>query len=216
MIRINLLGQARPKAAKQAVPLEATLQVILFIAAVAVAAVILGVVYVSQKRDLEATNKRITALRAEKASLEQIKQDVDRFESEKSVLQQRIDVIETLQKNRSGAQDLLQMVANTVVRVDQLWLTEMNRTSDSLNIKGEAGSINAVANFITELKRSGYFDKIEIKSAKEDDIQTGVETYGFEMTVAIAPPTAPAATGQAKTQPAGSTQPAPTPAKGRS
>lgn len=216
MIRINLLGQARPKAAKQAVPLEATLQVILFIAAVAVAGVILTVVYFSQKRDLDATNKRITALRAEKASLEQIKQDVDRFESEKSVLQQRIDVIETLQKNRSGAQDLLQMVANTVVRVDQLWLTQMNRTSDSLSIKGEAGSINAVANFITELKRSGYFDKIEIKSAKEDDIQSGVETYGFEMTVAITPPTPPAAGGQAKTQPAGSTQPPPAPPKGRS
>jgi len=214
MIRINLLGQARPKAAKQAVPLEATLQVILFVAAVAVAGVILSVVYFSQKRDLDATNKRIAALRAEKASLEQIKQDVDRFESEKSVLQQRIDVIETLQKNRSGAQDLLQMVANTVVRVDQLWLTEMNRTSDSLSIKGEAGSINAVANFITELKRSGYFDKIEIKDAKEDDLETGVETYGFEMTVAIAPPTT--SSGQAKTQPAGTTQAPPTPAKGRS
>jgi Tfp pilus assembly protein PilN len=214
MIRINLLGQARPKAAKQAVPLEATLQVILLIAAIAVAGVILTVVYFSQKRDLDATNKRIAALRAEKASLEQIKQDVDRFESEKSVLQQRIDVIETLQKNRSGAQDLLQMVANTVVRVDSLWLTELNRSSDSLSIKGEAGSINAVANFITELKRSGYFDKIEIKSAKEDDILAGVETYGFEMTVAIAPATAPS--GQAKTQPAGATQPPPTPAKGRS
>jgi Tfp pilus assembly protein PilN len=214
MIRINLLGQARPKAAKQAVPLEATLQIVLFVAAVAVAGVILSVVYFSQKRDLDATNKRIAALRAEKASLEQIKQDVDRFESEKSVLQQRIDVIETLQKNRSGAQDLLQMVANTVVRVDQLWLTEMNRTSDSLSIKGEAGSINAVANFITELKRSGYFDKIEIKDAKEDDLETGVETYGFEMTVAIAPPTT--SSGQAKTQPAGATQAPQTPAKGRS
>jgi Tfp pilus assembly protein PilN len=214
MIRINLLGQARPKAAKQAVPLEATLQVVLFVAAVAVAGVILTVVYFSQKRDLDATNKRIAALRAEKASLEQIKQDVDRFESEKSVLQQRIDVIETLQKNRSGAQDLLQMVANTVVRVDQLWLTDMERKTDSLSIKGEAGSINAVANFITELKRSGYFDKIEIKSAKEDDLQTGVETYNFEMTVAIAPPATPGA--QATTKPAGTTQPPPAPAKGRS
>lgn len=214
MIRINLLGQARPKAAKQAVPLEATLQVILFIAAVAVAGVILTVVYFSQKRDLDAANKRIAGLRAEKASLQQIKQDVDRFENEKSVLQQRIDVIETLQKNRSGAQDLLQMVANTVVRVDSLWLTSMNRSSDSLEIKGEAGSINAVANFITELKRSGYFDKIEIKSAKEDDVQPGVETYGFEMTVAIAATGAPG--GQAKTQPAGASQPPPTQAKGRS
>jgi type IV pilus assembly protein PilN len=221
MIRINLLGQARPKAAKQAVPLEATLQVILFLAAVAVAAVILSVVYFKQKSDLDATNKRLAALRAEKASLEQIKQDVDRFESQKSTLQQRIDVIETLQKNRTGAQDLLQMVANTVVRVDSLWLTELNRTSDSLEIKGEAGSINSVANFITELKRSGYFDKIEIKSAKEDDIEAGVETYGFEMSAAVSPPNAAAAApvGAAstapKTQPTGATA-APPPAKGRS
>jgi type IV pilus assembly protein PilN len=212
MIRINLLGQARPKAAKQAVPLEATLQVILFLAAVAVAVVILSVVYFKQKSDLDATNKRLAALRAEKASLEQIKQDVDRFESQKSTLQQRIDVIETLQKNRTGAQDLLQTVANTVIRVDSLWLTEMNRTSDALDFKGEAGSINSVANFITELKRSGYFDKIEIKSAKEDDLEPGVETYGFEMNAAIAQT---GTTGGAKTQPTGATS-APPPAKGRS
>jgi type IV pilus assembly protein PilN len=213
MIRINLLGQARPKPAKQAVPLEATLQIVLCIAAVAVAAVILFVVYTRQKSDLDAINKRVVALRAEKASLEQIKQEVDHFESQKRTLQQRIDVIETLQKNRSGAQDLLQMVANTVVRVDSLWLTELDRNSDSLQIKGEAGSIDAVANFITELKRSGYFDKIEIKSAKEDDLQPGVETYGFEMSAAFAQPGGPSS--GATTRPTGATQ-APPVVKGRS
>ena len=212
MIRINLLGQTRPKAAKQAVPLEATLQVLLFVAAVAVAAVILTVVYISQKRQLDDTNKRITSLRAEKASLQQIKQDVDRFESEKNMLQQRIDVIETLQKNRTGAQDLLQMVASTVVRVDSVWLTSMNRTAASLEINGEAGSINAIANFITELKRNGYFDNVEIKSAKENDLLPGVETYGFTMTVAIAQ----GSSGTAKAQPAGATQTPPPTAKGRS
>jgi type IV pilus assembly protein PilN len=213
MIRINLLGQARPKATKQAVPLEATLQILLFVAAVAVAAVVLTVVYISQKRQLDDTTKRIASLRAEKASLQQIKQDVDRFESEKSILQQRIDVIETLQKNRSGAQDLLQMVANTVVRVDALWLTSMTRTGDTLAIDGNAGSINAVANFITELKRSGYFDKVEIKSAKENDIQPGVETYGFSMTVAVAPQS----NTPAKTQTTNAPEPPPAPApKGRS
>lgn len=217
MIRINLLGQARPKATKQAVPLEATLQIVLFVAAVAVAAVILSVVYFRQKSELDQTNKRIAALRAEKASLEQIKQDVDRFEMERSTLQQRIDVIESLQKNRTGAQDMLQMVANTVVRVDSLWLTSLNKSGDSLEVKGEAGSINSVANFITELKRSGYFDKIEIKSAKEDDLQPGVETYGFEMTVAIAPPGGSnGPTGAAKTQPAGATETPQPAAKGRS
>ena len=77
MIRINLLGQTRPKAAKQAVPLESTLQIVLGVAAVAVACVVLSVVYFSQKRQLEDTNRRIQQLQAEKASLQQIKQDVD-------------------------------------------------------------------------------------------------------------------------------------------
>src|SRR5271154_6711621 len=145
MIRINLLGQVRPKAQKQVVPLEATLQILLLGAAVAVAAVILTIVYFSQKRQLDETNQRIAALRAEEQSLQQVKQDVDRFESEKSVLQQRINVIEDLQRNRTGAQDLLQMVANTVVRVDALWLTSMDRKGNTIDIEGEAGSINSVA-----------------------------------------------------------------------
>jgi type IV pilus assembly protein PilN len=212
MIRINLLGQARPKAAKQAVPLEATVQILFAAVAIGLAVVILGITFYQQKRQLDDTNKRIAALRAEKASLQQIKQDVDRFESEKSMLQQRIDVIEALQKNRTGAQDMLQMVANTVVRIDSLWLTSLNRSGDSIELQGEAASINAVANFITELKSSGYFDNVEIKSAKENDLQPGVETYGFVMTVGIAAPT----NGSAKPASVGTTQPPQPAAKGRS
>jgi type IV pilus assembly protein PilN len=214
MIRINLLGQTRPRAQKQVVPLEATLQFLLLGAAVAVAAVILTIVYFSQKRQLDDTNKRIASLRAEEQSLQQVKQDVDRFESQKSVLQQRIDVIEALQRNRTGAQDLLQMVANTVVRVDALWLTSLDRKGNTIEIQGVAGSINAVANFITELKRTGYFDQVEIKTAKENDLLPSVETYGFTMSVNIA--SSPSSGDAAKTQPAAAPQPPQPAAKGRS
>jgi Tfp pilus assembly protein PilN len=210
MIRINLLGQARPKATAQAVPLEATMQIIFLVAALALAAVVLGVTYFQQKRQLDETNERIQSLQAEKANLEQIKAEVDSFERQKAVLQQRIDVIEDLQRNRSGAQDLLQMVANTTVRVDAVWLTSMTKTGTSLELDGEAGSIDAVANYITELKRSGYFDQIEIKTAKEDDIVPAVQTYNFSMTLAIAGP------GGAKTQVTGAAQGAPPAPRGRS
>jgi type IV pilus assembly protein PilN len=213
MIRINLLGQARPKAAKKSVPLEATMQIIFLLVALGVAAVVLGVTYYQQKSELDKTNARIASLQAEKASLQQIKADVDRFESQKAVLQQRIDVIETLQRNRTGGQDLLAMVANTVVHVDALWLTSLTRSGDSVAMEGEAGSINAVANFITQLKRSGYFDNVEIKQATENDLVPSVETFGFAMTASISPASHAA---QPKTQPtAGSPSPQPT-AKGRS
>jgi type IV pilus assembly protein PilN len=186
MIRINLLGQARPKPTKQSVPLEATVQLIFLLAAIGFALVVLGVSYIQDKKQLDATNNRITALRAEKASLEQIKTQVEQFERQKAVLQQRIDVIETLQKNRTGGQELLQMVANTVVRVDSLWLTSLERKQDELDIQGEAGSINAVANFITQMKQSGYFDKVEFTEAKENDLVKGTPTFAFNMTASVA------------------------------
>jgi Tfp pilus assembly protein PilN len=218
MIRINLLGQARPKAAKQSVPLEATLQIILAAAAILIAMVVLYVTYSSEKRELDATNQRISQLKAERTQLQQIKLEVDSFEQQNRTLQTQIDVIEGLQKNRTGAQDLLQMVANTVVRVDQLWLTSLERKGDSLAIAGEAGNLDAVANFITQLKRSGYFDKIEIQEAKEDDVVKSVATYGFTMTAAVAAsgPGSPAASTP-QTRPATTPAPAPQPAtKGRS
>ena len=216
MIRINLLGQARPKAAKKAVPLEATVQVLFLAVAVGLAVVVLFITYLQQKRQLDATNQKISTLRAEKANLQAIKSDVDRFESQKAELQHRIDVIETLQKNRTGGQELLQMVANTVVRVDSLWLTSLERKGDSLDIQGQAGSINAVANFITQLKRSGYFGKVEIKETKETDLVKSAQTFGFTMSADISPTPASSPEGQPKAQPTG-TAPAPQPAaKGRS
>jgi type IV pilus assembly protein PilN len=213
MIRINLLGQARPKAAKEAVPIDAAVQVIFLLVAFGVALLVLGVSYYQEKKSLDATNAKIQALKLEKQSLEQVKEEVDKFQSEKDVLQQRINVIETLQKNRTGAQDLLQMVANTVVRVDSVWLTTLSRTDNSLKISGEAGSINSVANFITQLKRSGYFNNVEIQSAKEDDIVQGVETYRFEMTADVNQQNGG---GQVQAQPTGGSQNPNAAAKGRS
>lgn len=209
MIRINLLGQTRPKAAKSVVPLEATMQIIFAAVALSVALLVLGITYYQQKRELDQTNAKIAALRAERASLQLIKQEVDRYESQKAVLQQRIDVIETLQRNRSGGQELLEMVATTVVHVDNIWLTSLNRTGNSIDIQGESASINSVANLITQLKRSGYFDNVEIKTAQEDDIVPSVETYNFSMSASIA-----SLAQAAKTQPTAAAQNAPPAARG--
>lgn len=214
MIRINLLGQVRPKAArKAAVPMEAGVQVIFFALAVLISAVILFTVWRHQKAELDATLQRISNLNAEKQSLQAVKTQVEQYESQKAILQQRINVIETLQRNRTGAQELLQMMANTVVHVDSLWLTSMERKGDGLEIAGEAGSINAVANFITQMKRSGYFGKVEIKETKEDDLVKTTQTFGFTISAAVTPQTTDSAAQPQPAGPQGASQPA---AKGRS
>ncbi len=188
MIRINLLGRARPKAARQAVPLEATLQVVFFIAALVVA---FGVLYYNW----HSTNAQITEVRlhiqkqtGEKARLEQLKAQVNEFERQKTVLQQRINIIEELQRNRTGGQELLDAVANTVVRTDTLWLTSLSRQGNALTILGTAGSINAVANFITQLEHSGYFNQIEIKESVQDTKNAAIQTFTFSLTAQFALP----------------------------
>ena len=65
-------------------PLEATVQVIFALVAIGVALAVLGITYYQQKKELDQTNAKIAALRAERASLQQIKQEVDRFESAES------------------------------------------------------------------------------------------------------------------------------------
>jgi type IV pilus assembly protein PilN len=118
----------------------------------------------------------------EKARLEQIKQQVDNFEKQKAVLQQRISVIEELQRNRTGGQELLAAIANTVSRTDTLWLTSVDRKANSLTINGSAGSINAIANYITQLKRSGYFQQVEIKESHQDESNKAVQIFIFSLT----------------------------------
>ncbi len=199
MIKINLLGQARPKTPGRAVPLESTISGLLLVAALALALIFLFVNYIHMGQDLDATHQKIRALQAEKTRLQQVEMEVERYQREMAVLQQHIDVIEGLQKNRTGGQELLSTVANTVVRTDALWLTSLSRKGNSLNIEGTAGSINAVANFITQLKRSGYFGKVEIKEAKENDTNPAIALFNFSMTAEVntsAAPAAPAAAGK--------------------
>jgi Tfp pilus assembly protein PilN len=193
MIHINLLGQARPKAAGPSLPLEATIRIFMLVGAIGLAMVILGIRYVQMNRDLEDTKRQIAQALQDKARLEQVRVEVQRYEQDMGILQQRISVIEELQRNRTGGQELLQMVANTVVRTDALWLTGLSRKGSSLDIEGEAANINAVANLITQMKRSGYFDKIEIKEAKENDLAKNVETFHFTMSAEFKLPSSQAA-----------------------
>ncbi len=198
MIKINLLGQVRPKTPGRAVPLESTVSALMALAALALAFIILFVQYVRMGQELDATNQKIRALQAEKARLQQVAQEVEQYQREMAVLQQHIDVIETLQKNRTGGQELLSMVANTVVRTDALWLTKLARKGNSLEIEGKAGSVNAVANFITQLKRSGFFGKVEIKEAKENDANPAVALFDFSMSAEVTAPGASASAAAGK------------------
>jgi len=188
MIRINLLGQIRPKAARRPVDTGAALPVAFIGVGLVLGAVVLGFFYYTWQNQLNKENTEIKRLTAQKTDLEQTKQQVEAFEKQKITLQQRVSTIEQLQRDRTGGQELLDMVANTVSRTENLWLTEMVRRGSTLSLEGSSASINAVANFITALKRSGYFQKVEIKESKQDAANTAVVSFLFQISAEITPP----------------------------
>ena len=191
MIRINLLGQTRPRAARRRGPMMdtgAAMPLVFVGAGAALGVLALFLLYLSWQKQLNEENTRIKQLQAQKADLEQVKQQVDTFEAQKKILTQRVQTIEQLQRDRTGAQELLDEIASTVSRTENLWLITMTRKGNNLSMEGAAASVNSVANFITALKRSGYFQKVEIKETKQDDKSTGIQTFLFQMTAEINPP----------------------------
>ncbi len=209
MIRINLLGQVRPKAARRPVDTGAALPLVFIAAGAGLGLLFLSYMYFSWQKQLNAENAQIKRLTAEKTQLEQIKLQVEAFDRQKTVLQQRVQTIEQLQRDRTGGQELLDMVANTVSRTENLWLTTMTKKGTSLQMEGASASINSVANFITALKRSGYFKKVEIKETKQDDKAQGVQTFTFQISADIAPPqTASPAAAKPASAPGNSAAPA--------
>jgi type IV pilus assembly protein PilN len=194
MIRINLLGQAKPKASRRPVDTGAALPVLFIGAGILFGALILGYVYYNWQHQLTEENAKIKQLQTQKTDLEQVKLQVEAFEKQKAVLQQRVSTIEQLQRDRTGGQELLDQIANTVSRTENLWLTSMVKKDNTLTLEGASASVNGVANFITALKRSGYFSNIEIKESKQDEKTAAIQTFNFQISAQITPPgpTAPA------------------------
>src|SRR5260370_17703639 len=172
MIRINLLGQIRPKAARRPVDTGAAMLVVFIGAGLVLGALVLGFFYFKWQNQCNKENVEIKRLTAQKTELEQTKQQVELFEKQKDLLQRRVSTIEQLQRDRTGGQELLDIVANTLSRTENLWLTEMVRKGSVLSMEGTSASVNSVAHFITALKRSGYFHKAEIKEANQDPTNT--------------------------------------------
>src|SRR2546427_757090 len=109
MIRINLLGQIRPRATRRPMAMDtgAAMPVVFIGVGVAVGLIVLGFFYYTWQKQLTEENNRIKTLRAQKTELEQIKQQVETFEKQKTILQQRVATIEQLQRDRTGGQERL-------------------------------------------------------------------------------------------------------------
>lgn len=193
MIRINLLGRSRPRV-KRRVPITGALQIALFLVPVGLAVVALFLHYGMIRNDITRLNDDIKRKQAEKAQMAQLENEIKEFEAKQALLEGRIKVIEDLKRNQAGPVRLLEAVGRTVSLTETLWLTSMEEKAGSqIEFKGLAGSMDAVANFITNLDRSGFFENVEMKETLQQPVREGVSNFEFTLSAKFTLPAPPAA-----------------------
>src|SRR6266481_720030 len=99
MIRINLLGQIRPKASRRPVDTGAALPAVFIGAGLVLGALVVGFFYYTWQNQLNKEHTEMQRLEPQKTGLEQTKQQVEAFEKQKIVLQQRVATSEQLQRD---------------------------------------------------------------------------------------------------------------------
>lgn len=196
MIRINLLGQKPPKKPSRAVPAGTSMTLVLLVGSLVVAGGVLWFLMNEKEKQIQTVTAEVATKQRELNDLQSIKAQVDKLNADKLLLDKQYQVLDQLRQNRTGGQELLESLASTVVRTDGVWLTSMDKKGSTLSLEGTAGSVNAVANFITELKRSGKFGKVEISESRQDERNQAVATFLFKLTAefvsAASKPAAPA------------------------
>src|SRR5215467_12168123 len=169
MIKVNLVGTSRKQTttAKSsiALPTNAMPVILGVIVAASVAGGYLWYASLSsQTRDLDS---KISALQAQKASLDAVIKQDQIYESRKKTLETRIKIIEGLKRNQVNPVLAFDVLSDAVERTQYVWLSQLDQKDAVLSMSGVGTSLNAIADFYANLENTGYFHSIELANATD-------------------------------------------------
>lgn len=195
MIRINLVAPERPAAKKKAAAsapgaLQAYLFLLLFGGGAIAGCVALYAWKTSQLAELDT---KIAQNKKRQAELQAIKVQVDQFLAKKRILDAKVKLIEQLRAQQSGPVHLLDEISKALP--DLVWLTSLDQTGNGVRLQGESNGLTAVADFISNLQRSGWFppNQVELVSSNE----TAANVITFQIQAQFQPPAPPSTTAPA-------------------
>lgn len=93
----------------------------------------------------------------------QLKQ-VEEFRTAKAEIEQKLDVIESLDRSRSGPVHVLDELATHTP--ERVWLTRLETGAQGVGIEGVSLDNELVALFLTALGESPYFDQVELETTE--------------------------------------------------
>lgn len=189
MIKINLVAEAPTKAArtKRAGPefsLGARQGDILLLAVLAVALLGIGTRWLLLKNERDHLREVEREKRVQRDELQPYIQKVQELEAKRDQLRHKISVINNLKQNQRGPVRIMDEVSRALP--DLVWLTKMTMRGNNLTISGVAMDETAVANYISNLDSSPFFQEPTLKRmarGKEDSF-----SFILECSFTYAPP----------------------------
>ena len=184
MIRINLLPvrEARRKADMQ--------QQLVLMGAAAVGSLVLALgVHQFVRSGVDRANERVAALNTQLAQFKPQQEQVEGFKNKKSEIEQKLEVIQRLERSRSGPVHILDELASRTP--ERVWLTSLTATGGKIELEGMSLDNELVALFLTALNDSAYFANVELKTTELKTVDS-LKLNTFRIVAQLESPDAPA------------------------
>jgi Tfp pilus assembly protein PilN len=185
MIRINLLGVPRKTRGKRAaavsVPGEGSSTMVLALVVVLGLGIAVAASYMWVTREHDRLDKSLQKATAENMRLADVKAKYEASKRKADMFERRVKVIDELKEAQKGPVNLLNLVADTVNKTDAVWLDSMTSDGKNLNFVGMALSADAVADLMTNLRKTGAFKTVEIKETSQDSSVKELQAFKFEL-----------------------------------
>ena len=181
MIEINLLPvrEARRKADLR----QQLMQLVLVLMLVGA-----GVGYAHSRitSQTSTSQRRIVQMEADIKQFEPQLKQVAAFRKKKTQLEKKIDVIDGLDRARSGPVRVLDELA--MHAPERLWITNLSTSGDRIQLKGESLDNELVAVLMHALGESPYFDDVDLDSTELGGNRDGLKVVTFKLQAMLVAP----------------------------
>jgi len=194
MIKINLLGVAPPTPrALPGPPATKVVQIVTLVGALVVSFAIVGVIYEIWNNQIAELDRSLKKEKLRQTELSMVKTQNERYQQRLRDLETRINTIQALQNSRVGPVELMTSLGNIVNRTTDVYLVTLAAQEGRMQLKGQAGAVESMANFLAFLKSNGFFQDVQLQQFYQDD-QHNRLTYKFTVDFLSKPSTGAAST----------------------
>jgi type IV pilus assembly protein PilN len=165
-------------------------QQLMLMGAAAVGSLVLALgVHQFVRSGVDRANERVAALNTQLAQFKPQQEQVEGFKNKKSEIEQKLEVIQRLERSRSGPVHILDELASRTP--ERVWLTSLMATGGKIELEGMSLDNELVALFLTALNDSAYFANVELKTTELKTVDS-LKLNTFRIVAQLESPDAPA------------------------